>query len=193
MARVNDDRRARKASLPRPGRREADIAAMLRVDHAGEHGAVRIYEGQLAVLGASPATRASAALVAKMAAQEEEHLATFDRLLNERGVRPTAFAPLWHVAGYALGATTALMGEKAAMACTAAVEEVIDEHYAGQAKILAGKDEEIGRIVAKFRAEECEHRDTAIAHGAREAPAYPLLSGLIKAGCRVAIRLSERI
>lgn len=190
---MSDERRSRRDNLPRPGRSRADIDSMLRVDHAGEHGAVRIYEGQLAVLGASPATRASATLIRKMAAQEEEHLETFDRLLNERGVRPTALAPVWHVAGFALGAATALMGEKAAMACTAAVEEVIDEHYARQEGALAGKDEEIGRIVSRFRAEECEHRDTAIEHGAKEAPGYPILSGLIKAGCRVAIRLSERI
>jgi 3-demethoxyubiquinol 3-hydroxylase len=178
-----------------PGRPtgKPDVAAMIRVDHAGEYGAVRIYEGQLAVLGASPATARAAELIRHMRAQEEEHLATFDRLVAERGVRPTVLAPVWHAAGFALGAVTALMGEKAAMACTEAVEEVIDEHYAAQAQRLDGKDAEMEATVAKFRADEIAHRDTAREEGARQAPAYPVLTGFIKAGCRLAIRLSEKI
>lgn len=177
----------------RPGATPADIAGMIRVDHAGEYGAVRIYQGQLAVLGASPATARAAELVRHMAAQEDHHLETFDRLIAERDVRPTALAPVWHAAGFALGAATALMGEKAAMACTEAVEEVIDEHYARQQDRLKGRDAELEDVVARFRAEEIEHRDTARAEGAKEAPAYPVLTSVIKAGCRLAIRLSERI
>lgn len=177
----------------RPGATPADIAGMIRVDHAGEYGAVRIYAGQLAVLGASPATARAAELVRHMAAQEDHHLETFDRLIAARDVRPTALAPVWHAAGFALGAATALMGEKAAMACTEAVEEVIDEHYARQQDRLKGRDGELEEVVARFRAEEIEHRDTARAEGAKEAPAYPVLTALIKAGCRLAIRLSERI
>ena len=103
---------------------------MIRVDHAGEYGAVRIYEGQLAVLEARTGSRDAAATIRKMAQQEQHHLETFDKLIVERRVRPTALEPIWRIAGFALGAATALMGEKAAMACTAAVEEVIDEHYA---------------------------------------------------------------
>lgn len=184
----------RRKSMPRPGRNRDDIGAMIRVDHAGEHGAVRIYQGQLAVLGANEKTRAAADTIRKMADQEQAHLDTFDKMLADRGVRPTALAPLWHVAGYALGAVTALMGEKAAMACTAAVEEVIDEHYAAQERKLeqTGSEEELRETVATFRAEELEHRDIAIEHGAEQAPAYPLLSAVIKTGCRLAIRLSER-
>lgn len=166
-----------------------DTDAMIRVDHAGEYGAVRIYEGQLAVLKNGPA----ADLIRHMAQQEERHLKTFDRLINERKVRPTALEPIWRVAGFALGAATALMGEKAAFACTAAVEEVIDEHYAGQVAALDGKDDSLKATVEEFRAEEAEHRDTALQNGAEQAPAYPLLSAAIKAGCRVAIKLSERI
>lgn len=188
---------SRKAP-PRPGRRAAgdtppDIAAMIRVDHAGELGAVRIYAGQRAVLGASPATARTAALVAHMAEQEDAHLKTFDTLIRSRGVRPTALTPLWHVAGYALGAVTALMGEKAAMACTEAVEEVIDDHYAQQEERLKGRDPELARTIAQFRADEIAHRDLAREEGAAEAAGYPVLKSAIKAGCRLAIRLSERL
>jgi ubiquinone biosynthesis monooxygenase Coq7 len=183
---------------PRPGRKAAsqtpdDIAAMIRVDHAGEYGAVRIYQGQLAVLGASPATARSAALIRHMAAQEDAHLETFDRLIAERGVRPTVLAPVWDAAGFALGAVTALLGEKAAMACTEAVEEVIDAHYAAQQDSLKGRDAELEDVVGRFRADEIEHRDTARAEGAKDAPAYPVLTGLVKAGVRMAIRLSEKV
>ena len=168
-----------------------EIEAMIRVDHAGEYGAVRIYEGQLAVLGArgSAATKA----IEHMAQQEQRHLKTFDALVNERRVRPTALEPVWRVAGFALGAATALMGEKAAMACTAAVEEVIDQHYAAQVAKLDDSDPKFKATVEDFRAEEVAHRETALSHGAEEAPAYRLLSEAIKAGCRVAIKISERL
>lgn len=174
---------------PRAPGAPLDTDAMIRVDHAGEYGAVRIYQGQLAVLRHGPA----ADTIRHMAAQEEHHLKTFDRLVNERKVRPTALEPVWRVAGFALGAATALMGEKAAFACTAAVEEVIDEHYAAQVAALEGKDEALKATVEQFRLEEVEHRDTALEHGAEQAPAYRLLSAAIKAGCRAAIKLSERI
>ncbi len=162
---------------------------MIRVDHAGEYGAVRIYEGQLAVLG----KRGSADTIRHMAEQEQRHLKTFDRLVNERKVRPTALEPLWRVAGYALGMGTALLGEKAAFACTAAVEEVIDAHYASQIAELGERDPELKNTVEDFRAEEAQHRQLALDHGAEQAPGYKLLSEAIKAGCRVAIKLSEKI
>jgi len=171
-----------------PGARD-DIAAMIRVDHAGEYGAVRIYQGQLAVLGRSQ----SAGAIRHMAKQEAEHLKTFDALVNQRRVRPTAFSPLWHVAGYALGAATALMGEKAAMACTVAVEEVIDAHYARQVERLGDRDPALKTTIAAFRADEIAHREAALELGAEQAPGYRLLSGAIKAGCRLAIALSTRI
>lgn len=155
--------------------------------------AVRIYEGQRAILGRHARTAQAARLVEHMAAQEQAHKDTFDRLLAERKVRPTALAPIWGPASFALGAVTALMGEKAAHACTAAVEEVIDEHYQAQIDELKNEDAPLAAQLETFRAEEVEHRDTAIAHGAREAPGYPLLSGAIKLGCRLAIKLSEKI
>jgi len=168
-----------------------DLAAMLRVDHAGEYGAVRIYAGQLAVFGArhSPAAEA----IRHMAAQEDVHLARFDSLIRERGVRPTALQPLWHMAGFALGAATAFFGERAAMACTEAVETVIDEHYAGQIAALGAREPELKATIEQFRAEEISHRDQAVDHGAQKAVAHPLLSAAIKAGCKAAIALSTRI
>lgn len=174
----------------RPGDDRADVPSMLRVDQAGEYGATRIYAGQLAVLGSRhPAARA----IARMAIQEDRHLAHFDQMLAERGVRPTLLQPVWNAAGYALGAATALLGPSAAMACTAAVETEIDKHYADQLRQLSDSDPDLSATIAEFQAEELEHRDTAIAAGAENAVAYPLLSAVIRAGCRAAIALSKRI
>ncbi|MBC7953656.1 MAG: demethoxyubiquinone hydroxylase family protein [Rhodospirillaceae bacterium] len=165
------------------------IARILRVDQAGELGAVRIYQGQRAVLGKGR----HGPLLAKMAQQEQHHLDTFSRLISQRRVRPTALAPLWHVAGFALGAGTALLGERVAMACTVAVEEAIDEHYADQARMLGEDEAELKATIETFRAEELEHRDIGLAHEAEKAPGYPVLSAAIKTGCRLAIWLSERV
>ncbi|MBP8234117.1 demethoxyubiquinone hydroxylase family protein [Rhizorhabdus sp.] len=169
---------------------DSSRAAMLRVDQAGEFGATRIYAGQLAVMGQrSPEARA----IARMAHQEARHRVIFDRMIAERGVRPTALRPLWDVAGFALGAATALIGPKAAMACTAAIETEIDRHYGEQLDELGDEDPELAETIRDFRAEEVEHRETAIAAGAEQAPAYPLLSGAIRLGCRIAIGLSRHI
>lgn len=173
--------------------REGRLAEMIRVDHAGEFGAVQIYRGQRAVFSRSPRTAEAAALVAEMEDGEKTHLETFDRLVRERRVRPTLMAPVWRIAGFGLGAATALMGEKAAHACTAAVEEVIEEHYAKQSEALGEGDPELRGLVDKFREEELAHRDTALANGAEQAPGYGLLSAAIKFGCRAAIRISEKI
>jgi ubiquinone biosynthesis monooxygenase Coq7 len=175
--------------LPGDFTREETVARMLRVDHAGEYGAVRIYEGQLAVLGRSPATEA----IRHMAEQERRHLAEFDRLLPARRVRPTILSPLWHAAGFALGAATALLGERAAMACTVAVEEVIDAHYADQAQRLGDSEPALRATIEEFRRDERAHRDEALGHGAEQAPAYELLSAAIKSGSRLAIWLSTRV
>jgi len=164
------------------------IERLLRVDQAGELGAVRIYQGQMAVLGKGK----SGPLLKRMAEQEQEHLATFNRLIGERQTRPTILSPLWHLAGFALGAGTALLGEKAAMACTVAVEETIDAHYAQQAAQLGDDEAELRDTILQFRADEIEHRDIGLAHGAEHAPGYPVLSAAIRAGCRLAIWLSER-
>jgi ubiquinone biosynthesis monooxygenase Coq7 len=162
---------------------------MIRVDHAGEYGAARIYAGQLAVLRDS----GKAGLVRHMQAQEQQHLDTFNDLVARHRVRPTALLPFWHLAGFALGAFTAALGEEAAMACTVAVEQTIDAHYTKQIETLDPGATEIAATLEKFRHEEREHRDIGLAHGAEYAPAYRLLSGAIKAGCRAAIALSERI
>jgi 3-demethoxyubiquinol 3-hydroxylase len=174
----------------RPGEKLADTASMLRVDQAGEYGATRIYAGQFAVLRHNCP---EAKLIARMAAQEQRHLDRFDRLMAERRVRPTALQPLWNIAGFALGAATALMSEKAALACTDAVETEIDKHYSEQLAELGGDDPELASDIAEFRADELEHRDTARAAGATDAAGYPLLTAAIRAGCRVAIEISKRI
>jgi len=178
--------------LPGDPTKEQMIERIIRVDQAGEYGAVRIYEGQLRVLGKS----AKAPVIAHMQAQEVDHLETFSTLVAKRRVRPTALMPLWHLAGLALGAGTALLGERAAMACTVAVEEVIDEHYSSQIKTLdeIGSDEkELRDTCEKFRQEELQHRDTGLEHGAEQAPGYEGLTALIKTGSRLAIWLSERV
>ena len=170
------------------------LEEMIRVDHAGEHGAVRIYDGQLAVFDKIPGMEETAELIRHMAAQEEEHLTHFDGLIVEKNIRPTAFGPLWDVAGFTLGAVTALMGKKAAMACTAAVETEIDAHYAAQLDELEnGADDDLRATIEKFRADEAAHRDTAMENGAEETPGYEVMSKLIRFGCRVAIRASEKI
>lgn len=177
-------------SRRRPGDPRPDTASMLRVDQAGEYGATRIYAGQLAVLRRNcPESR----LIARMAAQEERHLARFNQLMAERRVRPTALQPLWNVAGFALGAATALMSEKAALACTDAVETEIDHHYGEQLADIGGDDPELAADIVEFRADELEHRDTAREAGAANAVGYPLLTAAIRAGCRAAIELSKRI
>jgi ubiquinone biosynthesis monooxygenase Coq7 len=171
-----------------PGK--ADPASMLRVDQAGEYGATRIYAGQLAVMGdRHPMARS----IAAMARQEERHRRHFDAMIVERGVRPTLLQPVWNVAGFALGAVTAALGPEAAMACTAAIETEIDRHYAEQLDTLGANDAELSEAITEFQAEEVEHRETAIAQGAENAPAYALLFGAIRLGCRAAIALSKRI
>jgi ubiquinone biosynthesis monooxygenase Coq7 len=174
----------------RPGDRREATHAMIRVDQAGEYGATRIYAGQLAVLGdRHPASRA----IHHMAVQEERHRAFFDRLIAQRGVRPTILQPFWSAAGFALGAVTAAIGPEAAMACTAAVETEIDKHYADQLAELGDSDPELSDAIADFQAEELEHRDHAIAAGAENAIGYPVLSGLIRLGCKVAIAAAKRV
>lgn len=165
------------------------VERIIRVDHAGEYGAARIYEGQLAIMGRGD----KAELIRRMKAQEQAHLDTFSGLIAKRRVRPTALLPLWRVAGYTLGAITAAMGDRAAMACTVAVEEAVDEHYAQQAALLGDDEAELRGHIEKFRAEEQEHRDIGLEHEAELAPAYRLMSAVIKAGCKVAIKVSERI
>ena len=185
----------RRIPLARPGRcaGRARRAEILRVDHAGEYAAVHIYRAQKAVFDGRAGKTALAADMGEMQGQEAVHLARFDALLNAERVRPTLMTPVWRLAALALGTGTALMGEKAAHACTEAVESVIEEHYADQIAELKDRDPELAAELSRFRDEELAHHDHAVDHGAREAPGYGLLSAVIKAGCRVAIKVSERV
>ena len=192
MSEMKKNYSSKAGLLPGDLRQEQLVERMIRVDHAGEYGAVRIYEGQMTVLANSD----SSPIIEHMLNQEIEHLETFSEILKKRRVRPTALMPLWHLAGFALGAGTALMGERAAMACTVAVEEVIDEHYATQVEKLEcmGKNEkDLRETCKKFRKEELEHKKIGLEHGAEQAPGYETLSALVKTGSRIAIWLSERI
>jgi ubiquinone biosynthesis monooxygenase Coq7 len=178
---------------PGVGARKARLAEMLRVDHAGELAAGAIYRGQRAVLRGAPGGGRALAAIADMEAEEDEHLARFDAMLLERRVRPSLLAPLWRAAGFGLGAATALIGERAAHACTEAVETVIEGHYAAQIDELAVAEPALAAELGRFRDDELAHRDLAVAEGARLAPAYPLLAAVIRTGCRVAIRVAEKV
>ena len=189
------DTETRRPPLARPGRgasrrRRAEI---LRVDHAGEYAAVHIYRAQKAVFEGRSGKAGIAADMAEMQGQEAVHLERFEALLNAERVRPTVMTPVWRLAALALGAGTALIGEKAAHACTEAVEDVIEKHYADQIEELQDRDPALAAELSRFRDEEIAHHDHAVEHGSREAPAYRLLSAVIKAGCRAAIKVSERV
>jgi ubiquinone biosynthesis monooxygenase Coq7 len=179
----------------RPGRgaQAARTAEALRVDHAGELAAVHIYRGQRAVMAGARGKGAMAAHFRSLEEQEADHLAAFDRLLTERRVRPSLLSPVWRLAGFALGAGTALIGDKAAHACTEAVESVIGEHYADQIAHLSDREPELAQRLTEFRDDEMRHHDEAIEAGARQAAGYPLLSAVIRAGCRAAIKVAEKL
>ncbi|XP_063043033.1 5-demethoxyubiquinone hydroxylase, mitochondrial-like [Engraulis encrasicolus] len=171
----------------------AILHRMMRVDHAGEFGASRIYAGQMAVLGRTQ-TRP---LIQEMWDQEKKHLSKFTEILGEHRVRPTALLPLWNIAGFALGATSALLGKEGAMACTVAVEESISEHYNSQIRALMEADPdryiELLQMIKEFRDDEMEHHDTGLAHDAESVPGFWLIKNVIQAGCKAAIYASERI
>ena len=186
---VNMSRHTGAERLPGDPSVNEMIKRFIRVDQAGEYGAQRIYEGQLAVLGNRPIAKD----LRKMADTERQHLEKFNELLVTRRVRPTALQPLWHLAGFALGAGTALLGERAAMACTVAIEEVIDEHYQKQANYLGQDESELRNTIVQTRNEELEHRDIALDEGAKDAPLYEPMRFAIKKGAKLAIWLSERI
>lgn len=186
---MTDDKPTAHERLPGDLSPEALVERYVRVDHAGEYGAKRIYAGQLAVLGDSE----HGPIIRHMAEQEEKHLAYFENAIRDRGVRPTALLPVWHAAGFALGAATALMGPRAAMACTVAVEEAIDEHYQGQLNTLGSDEQPLKDAIDEFRQEELEHRDIGLEREAELAPGYDILSHVIKRGSKLAIWLSERV
>lgn len=187
--------KAPRIPLARPGvgQSRARMAEMMRVDHAGEFAAVHIYRAQRAILEGRKGKEGIATDLTEMEGHEAVHLARFEQILTENRLRPTAMIPLWKIAATALGAGTALMGEKAAHACTEAVESVIEKHYAEQIEEIRESDPDLAAELTQFREEELAHHDHAIAHGSREAPAYRLLSGVIKLGCKAAIKISERV
>ena len=163
---------------------------IIRVDHAGEYGATRIYDGQIAVFGKNSKIGKT---IQHMADQEQEHIDKFNELIIEHRVRPTALLPLWNLAGFALGASTALLGEKAAMACTVAVEKVIGEHYQEQLDLLEDDHKDLKKIISKFRDDELEHHDIGIEHDAENAPGYKIMSKVIELGCKTAIAISKKV
>ena len=185
--------RPQRPALPGTTGTKDRIAEMIRVDHAGEYGATRIYEGQRAIFSKLPGAKKISAQLLEQEADELVHKAAFDKLIKERGIRPTLLGPIWGAAGFGLGVVTALMGEKVAHACTAAVEEVIEEHYREQIQELGDEEAELKTMISTFRDEEIAHRDQAIAAGAKEAFAYPVLESIIKTGCRAAIAVCQKI
>ena len=166
------------------------LEEIIRVDHAGEYGATRIYDGQIAIFGKNSKIGKT---IQHMADQEQEHIQKFEELIVKNRVRPTALIPVWNVAGYALGVSTALLGEKAAMACTVAVETVIGNHYGEQLSLLEDDQKELKKTIKRFKADELEHHDIGIAHDAEKTPGYKVLSKLIELGCKTAIEISKKI
>lgn len=185
-----------RKTVRRPGRvRDTQrIEEMVRVDHAGEYGAVRIYKGQLAVFRGQPSKTRITGQLQRMEADEQHHLNAFDDHIRGGLTRPTLLGPIWDAAGFALGAMTALMGERAAHACTEAVETVIEGHYGAQVEQLRLMGEtELADQFAQFQAEEVDHKHLAVDEGAKDAVGYPLLSAAITAGCHTAIAVTARV
>ena len=180
----------KKIKIEKVSTNRSILEEIIRVDHAGEYGATRIYDGQIAVFGKNSKIGKT---IQHMADQEQEHIETFQQLIVKNRVRPTALLPVWNVAGYALGAATAMMGEKAAMACTVAVEKVIGEHYHEQQSLLENDQKKLKKIIKKFEADELEHHDIGIAHDAEKTPGYKILSKIIEVGCKTAIAVSKKI
>ncbi len=166
------------------------LEEIIRVDHAGEYGATKIYDGQIAIFGKDSKIGKT---IQHMADQEQEHIDKFNDLIIEHKVRPTALLPVWNIAGFALGASTALIGEKAAMACTVAVEKVIGEHYQEQLELLEDDHKELKKTISKFRDDELEHHDIGIEHDAENAPGYKIMTKFIELGCKTAIAISKKV
>ena len=183
-------KQSKKSSTSKIKTDRSILEEIIRVDHAGEYGATRIYDGQIAVFGKNSKIGKT---IQHMADQEQEHIQKFEELIVKNRVRPTALIPVWNVAGYALGVSTALLGEKAAMACTVAVETVIGNHYGEQLSLLEDDQKELKKTIKKFKEDELEHHDIGIAHDAEKTPGYKVLSKVIELGCKTAIEISKKI
>ena len=169
------------------------IEEVIRVDHAGERGAVNIYDGQLLALQLLKSDPDMESKISEMKEHEKEHLKYFEQQLAERKVRPTLLLPLWDVLGKGLGFVTGIMGKKATMLCTASVEEVIDGHYKDQTYKLGKDEEELKKKIMKFRQDELDHKDIAYDNGATKKGLFGLLDKVIKTSSRIAITISEKI
>tara|TARA_B100000029_G_scaffold197192_1_gene195261 strand:+ start:8119 stop:8652 length:534 start_codon:yes stop_codon:yes gene_type:complete len=169
------------------------LEEILRVDHAGERGAIKIYEGQLLALKTLKQDESLKEKIEKMKEGEKEHLEYFEKEIQKRKIKPTYFLPLWDVMGISLGFGTALLGKKAAMLCTASVEEVIEDHYKNQLKSLGNDEIELKNKIEKFKSDEIEHKNTAYDSGATNKGIYSVMDKIIKTGSRIAITISEKI
>ena len=169
------------------------LEEIIRVDHAGERGAIKIYEGQLLALKTFKQNPSLKKKIEEMKEHEREHFEYFDNEIKKRNIEPTKLLPLWDVMGVALGFGTAMLGERAAMLCTASVEEVIDGHYKDQTYKL-GKDEiKLKEKIMKFRQDELDHKDIAYEEGASKKGFYSIMDKIIKTGSKIAIRISEKV
>lgn len=185
----NEPRGKTKNKLPGDLTDQQYINEVIRVNQAGEYGAKRIYAGQMAVLKNAECYET----IKHMAEQEEVHLAYFSEQISKRKIRPTGMLPIWHLGAFAMGAATALMGEKSAMACTVAVEEVIDEHYQEQIDTLGDEENDLKEKINKFREEELEHKNTGLENDAEHAVAYPFLHQAIRGITKFAIEVSKKV
>jgi 3-demethoxyubiquinol 3-hydroxylase len=169
------------------------IKEFIRVDHAGERGAIKIYEGQLLALNTFVKDDNLKKKIEEMKIHEKEHCDYFENEIKKRNIEPTKFLPLWDILGVGLGFGSTILGKKAAMLCTASVEEVIDEHYSNQIKELANDEKNLKKKIIKFRKDELHHRDIAYEEGATKKGVYSILDKIIKTGSRIAINISEKI
>ena len=169
------------------------LEEIIRVDHAGERGAIKIYEGQLLALKTFKQDEELKRKIEEMKEHEREHFEFFDKEIQKRNIKPTKLLPLWDLMGITLGFGTAMLGKKAAMLCTASVEEVIDEHYKNQINQLESDEKKLKKVLSKFRNDELHHKDIAYEKGATKEGFYSIIDKLIKTGSKVAIKMSEKI
>ena len=172
---------------------DSKVEEFIRVDHAGERGAVKIYEGQLLALNTFVKDENLKKTIEEMKVHETEHCEFFENEIKKRDIKPTKFLPLWDLLGVGLGFGSTILGKKAAMLCTASVEEVIDKHYQSQINQLEDDEKKLREKIKKFRADELEHKDIAYEHGATKKGLYSLMDKIIKTGSKIAINISEKI
>tara|TARA_B100001989_G_scaffold247703_1_gene220262 strand:- start:849 stop:1382 length:534 start_codon:yes stop_codon:yes gene_type:complete len=168
------------------------LEEIIRVDHAGERGAIKIYEGQLLALKTFKQDEELKKKIEEMKEHEKEHFEFFEKEINRRDIKPTKLLPLWDIMGVALGFGTAMLGKKAAMLCTASVEEVIDDHYKNQTYKLKEDEKDLKKKIEKFRQDELDHKDIAYEEGATKKGLYKILDNVIKTSSRIAIAISEK-